>query len=224
MNFRKAILRTVSVVLSSFGLLLSLLAIFIRKLIPSQRGSKPPPDAGENSQRTIALRVKRPVPGPVASSTSSSLRSTRSNNIMHSSVVDEAVSQIHASVDLPTSPMPATELPIQRSHRGGVLKAHNIFKRHTLSVSPSFDACRMMASSKQRSTHLKNRNSMGSFSCPLKNPDPPLRTQPYAAPYFFPAPGSPEAIDYVTKTREELLQTSGFMHTNAFTLKRNKRS
>jgi hypothetical protein len=170
------------VVLSSFGLLLvrsncskvgamlmniftghqSLLAIFIRKLIPSQRGSKPPPDAGENSQRTIALRVKRPVPGPVASSTSSSLRSTRSNNIMHSSVVDEAVSQIHASVDLPTSPMPATELPIQRSHRG-VLKAHNIFKRHTLSVSPSFDACRMMASSKQRSTHLKNRNSMGSF-------------------------------------------------------------
>jgi hypothetical protein len=34
-------------------------------------------------------------------------------------------------------------------------------------------------------------------------PAPPLRTQPYAAPYFFPSPASPEATDYVRLLREE---------------------
>ncbi|KAG2045109.1 hypothetical protein BDR03DRAFT_937937 [Suillus americanus] len=223
MNFRKIILRTVSVILSSFGILLSLLAMCLRTLIPSVfvSWSKPPLNTGENSQRTIVRRVKRPVPGPVASPPPSSPQSTRSNNIMHSSIVDGAVPQSHARVDSLPSTM---ELPIQRFNRGEVPEAHKVFKRHTLSVSPSFNACRTIASSKQRLTHLKGRNSTGSFyQTPLKNPDPPLRTQPYAAPYFFPAPGTPEAIDYVAKTREELLQPSGFMHTSAFTLKRNKR-
>ncbi|KAG1839223.1 hypothetical protein DFJ58DRAFT_812842 [Suillus subalutaceus] len=215
MNFRKIILKTVGVMLSSFGILLSLLAMSIQTLIPSVFVFW-----------TIARRVKRPVPGPVASPAPSSPLSTRSNNIMHSSIVDGEVPQSHARVDLPASPMPATELPVQRSNRGEVSEAHKVFKRHSLSVSPSFNACRTIASSKQRLTHLKGRNSTGSFyqSRPSKNPDPPLRTQPYAAPYFFPAPGTPEAIDYVTKTREELLQPSGFMHTSAFTLKRNKRT
>ncbi|KAG1784216.1 hypothetical protein EV702DRAFT_1058093 [Suillus placidus] len=221
MNFWKFILRTVSVVLSSFGILLSLLAIFVRTLVPSVFVSwpKPPPDTSEYSQRTIACRVKRPVPGPVASPASSSLlESTKSNNTIHSNMVDGAVPQSHARVD---SPMPATELSIQRFNRSEVLEAHKIFKRHTLSVCPSFNVCRTIASPKQRSTHLKGRSSTGSFSHSLKNPNPPLRTQPYAAPYFFPAPGTPEAIGYVTKTREELLRPS----TDAFTLKKkNKRT
>ncbi|KAG2159600.1 uncharacterized protein EDB93DRAFT_1111095 [Suillus bovinus] len=213
MNFRKIILRMVSVVVSSFGILLSLLAIFIQTLLPSQwTWSRPPPDAG---QRTIARRIKRPVPRPIASPTSSSIRSTRSNNTIHSSMVDGVVPQGHARVEPLASTMPATKLPIQRSSRGEVSEARKVFKRHTLSASLPFNVCRTLASPKQRSTHLKGRNSTGSFSRPLKIPDPPLRTQPYAAPYFFPAPGTPEAIDYVTKTREELLRPSGFMQTNA---------
>lgn len=210
-------------VLSSLGILLSLLAMFIRTLVPSvsrRVWSKPPPNAGVNSRRTIARRFQRPITGPAASPASSPLQSTRSNNIIRSSIVDGAVSQSHAHVDVPASPMLATESPIQRSNRGDVSEARKVFKRHTLSVS-SFNACRTIVSPKQRLTHLKGRNSMGSLSSPLKNPDPPLRTQPYAAPYFFPAPGTPEAIDYVTKTREELLRPSGFMHTSS---KRNKRT
>lgn len=31
----------------------------------------------------------------------------------------------------------------------------------------------------------------------------PVRTRPYEAPYFFPTPGSPEAIGYVERVREE---------------------
>ena len=31
----------------------------------------------------------------------------------------------------------------------------------------------------------------------------PVRTRPYEAPYFFPTPGSPEAIGYVDRVREE---------------------
>lgn len=220
MNLRKIILRTVSVVLSSLGILLSLLAMFIQTLVPSVSRmvwSKPPPNARENSQRTISRCFKRPITEPAASPASSPLQSTRSNNLIRSSIVDGAVPQSHADADVPASPMHTTESPIQRSNRGEVSEAHKVFKRHTLSVS-SFNACRAMVSPKQRLMHLKGRNSMGSLSS-LKNPDPPLRTQPYAAPYFFPAPGTPEAIDYVTKTREELLRPSGFMHTS---FKRNK--
>lgn len=218
MNVRKIILSTVTVVLSSFGILLSLLAIFIRALIPSviasQRvWSKPPPDTIDHSRRTIAHRVKRPRPVVSESSAPSPLQSS---GIMHSSMVDGAVPQSHA----PASPMPATELDIQRDNPSEISKAHKVLKRHTLSVSSSFNACRTLASPKLR---LKGRNSTGSLSFPLKNPDPPLRTQPYTAPYFFPAPGTPEAIDYVTKTREELLRPAGFMHTHVFTLKRNKK-
>ncbi|KAG1908358.1 uncharacterized protein F5891DRAFT_992683 [Suillus fuscotomentosus] len=224
MNFRKTILRTVSVVLSSFGILLSVLAIFIQTLLPSHwqwAWSKPPPYAGGKSRRTIiARRVKRPVPRPVASPTSSFLRSTRSHETIRSSMVDRAVPQSHAHVDLPASLMPATKLPIQRSSHGEVSKAHRIFKRHTLPASLFVNSCRTIASLKQRSTHLKGRNSTGSFSSSVKIPDPPLRTQPYAAPYFFPVPGTLEAIDYVAKTREELLRPSEFMQANT----RNKRT
>jgi hypothetical protein len=38
-----------------------------------------------------------------------------------------------------------------------------------------------------------------------------VRTQPYAAPYFFPTPDSPDAVDYVQRAREEhrLSQSAG---------------
>lgn len=36
----------------------------------------------------------------------------------------------------------------------------------------------------------------------------PPRTRPYEAPYFFPAPTSPEAVDYVQRTRDEYRQAS----------------
>lgn len=35
----------------------------------------------------------------------------------------------------------------------------------------------------------------------------PVRTRPYEAPYFFPTPGSPEAIGYVDRVREERRST-----------------
>lgn len=35
----------------------------------------------------------------------------------------------------------------------------------------------------------------------------PVRTRPYEAPYFFPAPGSPEAVGYVERVREERRST-----------------
>ena len=35
----------------------------------------------------------------------------------------------------------------------------------------------------------------------------PVRTRPYEAPYFFPTPGSPEAIGYVERVREERRST-----------------
>ncbi|KAF7965041.1 hypothetical protein HWV62_841 [Athelia sp. TMB] len=38
---------------------------------------------------------------------------------------------------------------------------------------------------------------------------PPARTQPYAAPYYFPPPGSPEAVDYVRRAREERSLSTG---------------
>ncbi|KAG1757834.1 hypothetical protein EDB19DRAFT_68599 [Suillus lakei] len=223
MNIRNVILRTVSVVLSSFGILLSLLAIFIQTLVPSaQRAWSRLP--GQNSRRTTARSIKRPVSEPIASSTSSSLQSTESNNFTHSNILNGTEPQSHVRVREPASPVPATEQHIQRSHHAEVLEAHKITKRHTLSVSPSFSACRRIASPKPTLGHLRGRNSIGSFSRPLKTPnhtsDSPLRTQPYAAPYFFPTPGSPDAIDYVMKTREELLRPSGFMQT--FTRKRNK--
>ncbi|KIJ65070.1 hypothetical protein HYDPIDRAFT_110966 [Hydnomerulius pinastri MD-312] len=49
-------------------------------------------------------------------------------------------------------------------------------------------------------------------SCPkrhssLHTTDPPPRTDPYNAPYYFPAPGTPEAVDYVRKIREEQLRS-----------------
>lgn len=220
MDVRKVILRTASMLLSSIGLLLSLLAIFIRTLVPSAFLSpKPPPEAAGNTSRPIARRLKRSIS---ISLTSSSPQSTKSNSIMHSSMV---VPRRHTFVDELAPPVPAKESHTQRSNPIRVSEAHKIRKRHTFSVSLSSDACRIIASPKQTTLRLKGRNSIGSFCRPLKNPnhtsDPPLRTQPYAAPYFFPAPGTPEAIDYVTKTREEL-RPSGFTHD--FICKRNKRS
>lgn len=49
----------------------------------------------------------------------------------------------------------------------------------------------------------------------------PSRTRPYEAPYFFPTPGSPEAIGYVEKVREE--RRSALTHPDTMHL-RNKRS
>lgn len=76
-----------------------------------------------------------------------------------------------------------------------------------------------IASSKSRwhPTRRKSKNFSPtlpkiSLPCPvsaaplLSSPPPPpqrTRTQPYEAPYFFPAPGSPEAVDYVRRIREE---------------------
>ncbi|KIK48362.1 hypothetical protein CY34DRAFT_798181 [Suillus luteus UH-Slu-Lm8-n1] len=161
MNIRKIILRTVSVVLSSFGILMSLLAIFIRALLPSaivsQRAwCKSPPDTIDHSRRTIVRRVKRPGPIVSESSASSPPQSTKSSSVMHGSMGDGAIPQSHA----PASPMPATELHLERSNRGEVSKAHKVFKRHTLSVSSSLNACRTLASPKLR---LKGRNSTGSI-------------------------------------------------------------
>ena len=41
----------------------------------------------------------------------------------------------------------------------------------------------------------------------------PVRTRPYEAPYFFPTPGSLEAVGYVEKVREE--RRSAFVHPDA---------
>ena len=48
----------------------------------------------------------------------------------------------------------------------------------------------------------------------------PVRTRPYEAPYFFPTPGSLEAIGYVEKVREE--RRSALTHPDA-KLARNKK-
>ena len=48
----------------------------------------------------------------------------------------------------------------------------------------------------------------------------PGRTRPYEAPYFFPTPGSPEAIGYMDKVREE--RRSVFVQPDA-TLAKNKK-
>ncbi|KAG0702744.1 hypothetical protein DFH29DRAFT_920212 [Suillus ampliporus] len=227
MDVRKVILTTASVVLSSCGILLSLLAICIRTLVPSyvkalvskMTRSKPPPQAARNSPRQIAHNFQRSP-----SSASSSPRLANSNNIMKNSVVDEVVPQSHVCVDEPTSPVPVTE---SRSNLIEVLEVHKFSKRHSLSISPPFNVRWTKASRAPKETRLKVRSSTGSLpkfstKSAKHSSDPPLRTQPYAAPYFFPAPGSPEAIDYVTKMREELLRsprTSGFIHRSAFTRK-----
>jgi hypothetical protein len=49
----------------------------------------------------------------------------------------------------------------------------------------------------------------GSFQLPR------ARTQPYEAPYFFPIPGSPEAVDYIRKTREEKITSRPFHRHSA---------
>ena len=49
----------------------------------------------------------------------------------------------------------------------------------------------------------------------------PVRTRPYEAPYFFPTPGSPEAIGYVDKIRED--RRSVFVQPDAMFV-RKKRS
>jgi len=48
----------------------------------------------------------------------------------------------------------------------------------------------------------------------------PVRTRPYEAPYFFPIPGSPEAIGYAERVREE--RRSVFVHPDGM-LARNKK-
>ena len=59
----------------------------------------------------------------------------------------------------------------------------------------------------------------GKKKCPLSRartcsdaasgpPPPPPRTHPYQAPYNFPMPNSPEAVDYVQRTRNEFILRS----------------
>lgn len=68
--------------------------------------------------------------------------------------------------------------------------------------------------SRWKSTRQKAKNCSPSplkisLPCPPSSlsspplPPPRSRTQPYEAPYFFPTPGSPEAVDYVRRMREE---------------------
>jgi hypothetical protein len=53
----------------------------------------------------------------------------------------------------------------------------------------------------------------------------PVRTRPYEAPYFFPAPGSPEAIGYVERVREERRSALVFPDPNSIGSKKDlKRS
>jgi len=54
-------------------------------------------------------------------------------------------------------------------------------------------------SSKRKTLLLKKNKSP---------PPPPQRTLPYTAPYFFPVPGSPEAVGYARKTRENQIALS----------------
>ena len=58
-------------------------------------------------------------------------------------------------------------------------------------------------------------------STPSRARQGPTRTRPYEAPYFFPTPGSPEAIGYVEKVREE--RRSVVTHPDTMRV-RNKRS
>lgn len=62
-------------------------------------------------------------------------------------------------------------------------------RKQTLPAEPSTPPC------PSRSRSPKARK-------PTALPLPPARTQPYEAPYFFPSPGSPEAVDYVRRARE----------------------
>ena len=48
----------------------------------------------------------------------------------------------------------------------------------------------------------------------------PVRTRPYEAPYFFPIPGSLEAIGYVEKVREE--RRSALVHPDAMFVRNKK--
>lgn len=48
----------------------------------------------------------------------------------------------------------------------------------------------------------------------------PVRTRPYEAPYFFPTPGSPEAIGYVDRVREE--RRSVLVHPDAMFVRNKK--
>ncbi|OJA12347.1 hypothetical protein AZE42_02776 [Rhizopogon vesiculosus] len=212
MDAWKVFLRAVTVVLSSIGIVLSLLAIFIRTLMPSYAKasamlSKPlPPTTGVLRGR-IAQPLQRSHSVPVLASYP---HSDISKNIMRNSIVDEAVPHVH-------SPKLVTESRTHRSNRIEVsTEIHQVLRGLPVLISPSVKI--VSGASKQPPAVLRGKSSVGSllmFStrdslCPRKNPsdpsNPPLRTQPYAAPYFFPAPGTPEAIDYVRKTRAELLR------------------
>ena len=48
----------------------------------------------------------------------------------------------------------------------------------------------------------------------------PIRTRPYEAPYFFPTPGSPEAIGYTERVLEE--RRSVLFHTDATSVRNKK--
>ncbi|GBE77630.1 hypothetical protein SCP_0105100 [Sparassis crispa] len=54
----------------------------------------------------------------------------------------------------------------------------------------------------RNSCMLRKHNSLSSAQhTSTPRPPPPLRTDPYQAPYFFPTPASPEAADYIHQVR-----------------------
>ncbi|OAX40894.1 hypothetical protein K503DRAFT_864296 [Rhizopogon vinicolor AM-OR11-026] len=213
MDAWKVFLRAVTVVLSSIGIVLSLLAIFIRTLMPpyakasAMLSKSLPPTAGVPRGR-IAHPLQRSHSVPALASYP---HSDISKNIMRNSIVDEGVPHVH-------SPELVTESRTHRSNRIEVsTEIHQVLRGLPVLISPSIKI--VSGASKQPPALLRGKSSVGSLLmfftpeatlCPRKNPsdpsDPPLRTQPYAAPYFFPAPGTPEAVDYVKKTRAELLR------------------
>ncbi|KDQ63139.1 hypothetical protein JAAARDRAFT_53366 [Jaapia argillacea MUCL 33604] len=65
------------------------------------------------------------------------------------------------------------------------------------------DEERRSSRSEKTSKGLCPRRRRSRNISPPKPPPPPARTHPYEAPYFFPQPGSPEAIDYARRVQQE---------------------
>lgn len=67
--------------------------------------------------------------------------------------------------------------------------------KEKLTRSPTFNSHNLCPKAAIRASRAKS----------LERPSAPVaRTNPYEAPYFFPAPGSPEAVGYVDRAREDL--------------------
>lgn len=103
-------------------------------------------------------------------------------------------------------PKPEQELTVLRSSSRSSLKSFcpgKMRERRTLRKSLSTEEYK---SSKTKCDHYDD-NTKAESTHTLK-PSAPFklsraRTQPYEAPYFFPTPGSPDAVNYIRKAREE---------------------